>query len=29
MATVVVRMNDQGLYDTININKEARTPREF
>lgn len=29
-ATMVVRINDQGLYlyDIINIKKEARTPRE-
>lgn len=30
IATMVVRINDQGLflYDIINIKKEARTPRE-
>lgn len=30
VATMVVRINDQGiyLYDIINIKKEARTPRE-
>lgn len=30
VATLIVRINDQGLYlyDIINIKKEARTPRE-